>query len=917
MRTRLTIGIVCTLLVTFSVDLHADEYDEARREWQSGRYARALEGFEAIQEMEGEAGDRIAIGRAEALESMGRIDEAVDVLINATETDSPSAEVLAKRAELEFNRGNHDAAESLASEAIEIDRLCRKARWVMAELLDVKGQRDEAIEAYRWFVRDYNARADEARSDAEDLCLIGQAAERYYRAIARGEELAETLNDIINDIYERALQVDPQCWQAAWLQGRLFFEGYRQGDARRELSRALLINPSATEVIVTLGEIDLENYALNDGRKKAETAIEINPSYAPAYVLLADLNIADERFPEALEAAEQGVTCSPRDLGALARLGASYHLLGEPLGVATTEAIARANTPNPSEYYTALGQRLSDRRKYPPAERALLEAIKTAPELPRPKIALAMLYMQIGREAEARTLFELAYDADPFNVRADNMLKVLERMESYEEIETEHYTVLIKPPTDRLLGRYMADFLESIHPEMVARFGFEPPGKTSIQILEDQETFSGRTTAQRFIPTVGACTGTVVALTSPTSTGGRFNWSRVLTHEVAHVITLQQTNFNIPHWYTEALAVESEKQVRPQAWNKLLVDRVPDRNLLNLETINLGFIRPEDPDQRQLAYCQAQLYARYMVERFGEDALARLLDAYRRGRATPDAVVDTFEVTVEDFEAGYLKYLDRVVSTIRTRVEDEEPVSFSRLLLDLRKKPDDADLNARVAYEFFARREYKEARPYAEKALELEPHQALASYVKARILMFIGEESTALELLKPALDEERPNERVLDLLAELTMKDNDLGEAERLYELARRDDPLNSKWIAGLARVHLRQGKTDAFLDDLAILANNDADDRAIRQALAERHLALEEYEEAARWAQECLYIKVDEVKPHVVLADALAGLGRFEEAVREYEVALGLKPENPQAIQEKLQEARASLEPTASENQK
>ena len=104
------------------------------------------------------------------------------------------------------------------------------------------------------------------------------------------------------------------------------------------------------------------------------------------------------------------------------------------------------------------------------------------------------------------------------------------------------------------------------------------------------------------------------------------------------MITLQQTEFNIPHWYTEALAVESEGYPRPQEWNKLLLDRVPGRKLLNLDTINLGFIRPNEPDDRQMAYCQAQLYARYMVKRFGDDALIKMLMAYRRGLTTDRAI---------------------------------------------------------------------------------------------------------------------------------------------------------------------------------------------------------------------------------------------------------------------------------------
>ncbi|RUL81329.1 tetratricopeptide repeat protein [Tautonia sociabilis] len=886
----------------------ADGLEDARRDWQTGRYARALERLEAIEPADPAEAARVALARAECLRSMGRIEEAVEALSAASEIEGEAgAEVLGLLAEIRFSQGEWDEAEALVARALERDDLCRRARWVVALLHEARGEAKEAVEAYRWFIRDYNARQRETRRDPDALCLIGRAAQRYYRATARGEELSQALNDVINELFEGAITVDPRCWQAAWLEGELFFEGYQEGSARRELNRALLINPSAAEVLVTLGRIDLENYALNDGREKAEAALEINPSYTPALVLLADLNISDERFDEALEAAKKAVGRNPKDPEALARLAASQQLLVNPLGAAAAEAAALKDNPRPAAFFEALGDRLADRRKYHPAERAFLKAIAADPEAAGPKVGLGMLYMQIGRETEARALFDQAFDADPFNIRADNMMKVLDHMASYEAIETEHYIVLVDPTQDRLLGRYMADYLEEIHPVLVDRFGYEPPGKTSIQIMKDHQMFSGRTTALPFIPTVGACTGKVVALASPTATRKAFNWARVLTHELAHVITLQQTNFNIPHWYTEALAVESEGGPRPQPWNTLLVERVPQRRLLNLETINLGFIRPREPDERQLAYCQAQLYARYMVKRFGDDALARLLEAYRLGMATKEAVESTFGVPVEQFEEGYLAYLDEVVETIRTRVEDEEPVSFSRLLLDLRKEPEDAALNAKVAYEYFARRDYKSARPFAEKALELEPHQPLASYVMARVMMLIGDEAKALELLTPALDEERPNERVVDLLAELTMKAGDLEEAARLYELARRDDPLNSKWLAGLARVHLRLGDEAAFLGDLAQLAENDSDDLAVRKVLAERHLARGEFEEAARWAKDCLHIDVNDPKAHVVLGDALMGLDRPGEAVREFEVALGLEPEDAEAIRRKREQALAA----------
>jgi cellulose synthase operon protein C len=241
-------------------------------------------------------------------------------------------------------------------------------------------------------------------------------------------------------------------------------------------------------------------------------------------------------------------------------------------------------------------------------------------------------------------------------------------------------------------------------------------------------------------------------------------------------------------------------------------------------------------------------------------------------------------------------------------VDEEAPVKFSQLERMLKEKPDDADLNARMAYEHFARRDYKEARPFADKALKLKAHHPLASYVKARLLVTIGDADAALEVLKPALDPARPNERVIDLLAELQMKAGNLDEAERLYELARKDDPFHTKWIAGLARVHLRSKDDAKFLADLAMIADNDADDLTVRKALAERHLAAGSAPEAEKWATECLYIDVYDPSNHALLADALAAQKKFAPAVEEYQTALELKPKKPNDLKVRLARAQLGL---------
>ena len=886
--------------------------ESARDLFQVGKYAEALEAYDNLLKSEPAPDNldraRIALGRAACLDSTGEPDQAITALVDAARlADLPkpeAADLAARLAEIRFTRGDWDGADAALAQSLASEPDHLLARWVAAQLLEARGDQAASDAACRWFVDYQNAHADDLAKNPAGLLLVGQATEKYARHNLRGEDLGDELNGVINDVYEVAVKADPKSWRAHWLEGKLFLAGYQEGDARKELMAALKINPHSPEVLVTLGVADLQGYKLAAGRKKAERALEINPHFAPAQVLLADLNISDERFTDARDNAVKAVAENGRDEESLARLAAAARLLVDPLGAQAVESLAYAHNPKPATFFAALAERLADRRKFQSAERAFLASIAADPERAETRIGLGMLYMQIGREAEARDLFEAAFAADPFNVRAANMRKILKHMSGYKSETGAHYDVLYDPSQDALLAKYMNRYLESIHGELVTLFGYEPPGLTQIEIMKDHEKFSGRTVALPFIPTVGACTGKVVALASTRTSPKPFHWARVMKHEVVHVITLQQTEFNIPHWYTEALAVQSEGFPRPQPWNKMLLERVPTRKkLLNLDTINLGFIRPDEPEDRQMAYCQAQLYAQYMLGRFGPDALIQMLAAYRRGLTTDRAIDACFHVAKADFEAQYLDFLDNEIKKIQTRAGDEQPIKFSELEKQLKAKPDDADLNARMAYEYYARRDYKAAKPFADKALKLQPQHPMASYVKARLFLTIGYEDEALALLEPALDPAKPDVRVMDLLAELRMKAGKLDEAAKLYEIGRRDDPQNSKWIAGLARVHLRQ-QDPKLVDELTALANNDADDLALRKELAKRYIKAKDADQANHWATECLYVDVYDGECHTLKAEAALLADHPAEAVEEYDAALILKPKKPADIQVKKAQA-------------
>ncbi len=290
----------------------ATQIKDARRLLQNGRYAEADEAYRAVESaakkepagLTPELKIAVGLGKAECLASQGEYSKAIAELTTLAAQEPKNADVKARLANLYLIRGDWPAAETAMRLALALNADHLLARWVEARLLELHGELDKSVAACKCFVDQFNDKKPDIARNADALILVGQAAERYYRATARGEELKDSLVNVITEIYEAALAADPNCWQAPWLIGRLYLSGYNERAATPVLARAQQINPLAPEVLVTLGQSDLEGYRLAQGRAKAERTLSINPHYAAAYVLQADLNISDERFVEAKASAE-------------------------------------------------------------------------------------------------------------------------------------------------------------------------------------------------------------------------------------------------------------------------------------------------------------------------------------------------------------------------------------------------------------------------------------------------------------------------------------------------------------------------------------------------------------------------------------------------------------------------------------
>ncbi|MFG0257984.1 MAG: peptidase MA family metallohydrolase [Phycisphaerales bacterium JB043] len=318
-----------------------------------------------------------------------------------------------------------------------------------------------------------------------------------------------------------------------------------------------------------------------------------------------------------------------------------------------------AFAPGSALAWHEVGAVLSEARQYREADAYLEEATRRLPAWSDPIIERGLMLMQWGRDVEARDVLRRAHERDPFHVRADNSLRLVEELLTYDTVDSEHFTVRFKPGIDRLMAQEMLEPLEQIHAHVSRLFDHEPSERTIIELMPDHEWFAVRITGMSDIHTIAAATGSVVAMEVP-KVGpdhfGEYDWARVVQHEYAHTVTLSKTRNRIPHWFTEAAAVYAEGRPRDADTVRMLVGRLRGDDLFDMREINIAFVRPRRPDDRSFAYAQGHWMYEYIVERYGDSAPLRMMDLYAEGVSESDTMRQVFGVDQDAFYEQFVEW---------------------------------------------------------------------------------------------------------------------------------------------------------------------------------------------------------------------------------------------------------------------
>ena len=869
------------LLLLFPFALWADEptFQEARTRWLRGNYAEAQTAFEALAKKE-TTDSKVIIGLSRVHQSHGEYEKALTVMENAVKDRPKDAAILARTAELYYLRGRWDDAEKAADAAIAIKDDQFLARWIKAQILRDRGDLEKADQAFRWFVRTYTQRSNECKeiTDPEELALIGKAGVEN----ANAHSITDQFSFILNDLYADALKQDKDYWYIELQAGELLMEKYNRGEAFDAFDKALKINPQAAEALAGKAEASLQLFEVKEAEQLADQALKINPKLLGALYVKIDLYLLAGDLKSARKHIDAALQVNPRDERTLGRLGALYFIQRNAPELERLEKEVATFDSKPALFYHEMAERIEERRNFDVAEKYYKKAIELRPNMPWPRNGLGLLYMRMGKEDEARKQLATAFEADKFNVRVANSIKVLKHLDSYKSIKTPHFEIKYDPKNDTILARYMAEYLEKLYADYAKQFNYEPKNLILVEVFNNHEMFSGRTIALPDLHTIGACTGRMFAMVSPKGRGipRAFNWGRVLRHELVHIFNLEQTDLQVPHWLTEGLAVSNEGFQRPPLWNQILVERVAKNDLLNLDNITMAFVRPRDQVEWTLAYCQSLLYVEYVKKAHGQPAIGKLLEAYRDSKNDDAALQFACGVGKEAFEKGYKQYVHEVAKSMKGGKAVEKSMTLAQLQEANEKNPDDSDIAARLA-DRLINRDAAKARKLAEGVLAKKKDHAVASVVIARLDSKAGRTEEAIKTLEAAMKKDDPDSNVILALGRLYAEADKNDKAAEMFELGRTVDPTDPTFLEELAKIYKKTDNQAKRMSVLLDLVATDADEFATRKLLASMLVDVSRFAEAEKVARDALEINLLDEEVQEALFKALKGQKKDEEAAR------------------------------------
>ncbi len=156
---------------------------------------------------------------------------------------------------------------------------------------------------------------------------------------------------------------------------------------------------------------------------------------------------------------------------------------------------------------------------------------------------------------------------------------------------------------------------------------------------------------------------------------------RATSHELSHAVLHSKIRgtlgeLSMPHWLDEGLAVYNETNDHaPDEQFELVFQLAARRDtLIPLKKLEQRF--PEETGEAQLAYGESYSAVKFMLEEFGSEKFAALLDIYEKGALPDDGLRQVYNMNQDELENAWRKKIGaraRAISTARLPTAAPQP----------------------------------------------------------------------------------------------------------------------------------------------------------------------------------------------------------------------------------------------------
>jgi tetratricopeptide (TPR) repeat protein len=738
------------------------------------------------------------------------------------------------------------------------------ARPKLEPLANVNRLGDAALELGLLELRHGQRRQGEARLEPIVSNRAFAGPDDYFRLAraARGAREFLLANDAYNEIAKAKL---PRADIYAE-RGDVFYQRHAPGDAVIEYRTALEADPAWVPALVGIARA-LAHENPKAAAQAAAEAEKLSPNHPDLWLLRAERQLDQENLPGALEALDRVAKSRPGTVEEAAFRAAVAFAQGDT--AAMNAAIERANATDSTSAlpYRRIGERAADMFRSAEATEWARKATVKDPEDGFAFFDLGLYLIRSGDEPSARKALERSWELDKSGRVTKNLLDVLDRIDTFETVTAGDYIFKFEKADAAVLRTYAIPLAEEASKTFGARYGFKPEGPILVEVFSVHDEFAIRTMGLPGLEgALGACFGKVVAMDSPRARPpGEFSWQATLWHELAHVYTLQLSNYRVPRWLTEGISVYEEYKRNPAWGRELALEfalQLSEGETFGVKKLPDAFKRP---DTLALAYFEASLLTEHLVELNGEAGLRTLLTAYAAGDKDEAAFAKAFGRSVDAVEASFKTFVDKQYGALARAMAPPKgpmPDDMPALRALAAQSPGSFQVQMALGIALYKTGDMAGAKAPLEKAAELAPQASGSGSPRA--------------LLAAIAEKEGDNTRARRELRRLLAFDHDnVAAARKLADLS-GDAPANAD-------------DRDFALRLVADLDPFDADTHVNlgRRLLAKNSLqpALVEFQAALALGPSNL------AEAHTDVGETLFKIGRKDEARRHVLLALQQAP--------------------------